>query len=248
MKQLAWLLVSTALWAAEPTQRLSKEQKIALYAEQVASLSNLAVVQRPLFLCFSAAPGMGITEVAKEVEKRLAGIRLSSNETRDVLKNHGYYEVAGEFRLHNYFEYLLLRLIVAAKNGFFIFDKSIDRSYERLERFAQIMGFSFFVVRLDLSRELFEQRVGEKYVDLTPERRARLVERWYGDYSAFPTSYVDFTIDVSTKERAAEGIALLVTKLQASLMPMHSYVGVATDFMGRMRRVLFAYAALTLFH
>lgn len=150
----------------------------SIFKHHVRLLKNTRVAHKPLVVCFSGVPGMGIPEIAKMVEDRFEGVRISNDEIRTIIKNFAS-PLGAQWLMQAYLMYFMLSY--SAPNKLMILDSSIDRRYAVMLPYLKIKGIPSIVVRIETP---YEQVVDT----LTKREQAgdgvylKFLDSWYADY------------------------------------------------------------------
>lgn len=166
--------------------------------DQLELLNHLDTPQPRLVIAFSGVPGMGKTTLAKGLEEKLAGLRLSSATARQLLSEHHIdpqaIDSSGLRQIDQYMAYLQRRLDQLSPNHLLIIDASLDRTYKRLLSEAHAKGYQTLVVRLMAPRPVVEARI--QGVKSGSEKHLSNLDDWYKQYEAFgDTGLYDIIID-----------------------------------------------------
>jgi predicted kinase len=173
--------------------------------EHKLQLHNLDKIHKPLLILFSATPGMGKTTIAKQLEDEFSAIRITLDEGRILMKKYNLYPITGTEQdkidcIMNYANMLLRSLQKTSKNQFIILDASVDRMYSKISAIAAEHQFPTFLIQVKTSKKTAIRRI--KAREKNPEGYLANIDRWYKDYLAFDSKYIDYSIenDVDGKE------------------------------------------------
>ena len=150
----------------------------SIFKHHVRLLKNTRVAHKPLVVCFSGVPGMGKTHIAKILEEKFSGVRISNDEIRTIIKNFAS-PLGAQWLMQAYLMYFMLSY--SAPNKFIILDSSIDRRYAVLLPYLKVKGIPSIVVRLETPYEQVVER-------LTAREHAgdgvylKFLDSWYADY------------------------------------------------------------------
>ena len=191
-------------------------QFLPVFEEHVTSLHHLEVAHPPSAIAFSATPGMGKTTIANELEKRLQGVRLSSDTARKLLRKHGINPNAidpttKQTAFIAYMAYFLQEHVKRSVNHLIIFDMSVDRQYSLLAAHSK----NLFVIRLVVPRPVVEERIRKR--EDTPDAYLKHMDKWFSDYDAFDEKRVNFFFDNTNDFEKAQ----LVRLIQALKLKFH---------------------------
>jgi hypothetical protein len=169
MKHLLYLLLGSIV----PMLAISQEN----IEQAVAAIENenpyLSVENAPLIIAFSGTPGMGKTHLAKAVQERYEGVRVSTDTARKYLGK----------KLHGTFVPVVNKLLDGSPNQLLILDSSIDRKYSEVEEFAREHSIPLVTIRLLAERGLVEERIHESKEN--PAYYMKYLDLWYSDYEKF---------------------------------------------------------------
>jgi predicted kinase len=162
--------------------------------------------QRPKYIIlFSGVPGSGKSHIAKAIAKDLKAIRISNDDIRDwIVAVQPNIDPAKREKFKLQIATKLLDHLKSAHNGLVVFDVSCDRpgGYEFYANWAERHGYKVLLLRIDVPRELIEQRIrargNEGY--RTVDRSLALLDTWWGQWEAFGKRLSpDMTITPDTK-------------------------------------------------
>lgn len=125
----------------------------------VKQLKYLNVPNKKLVICFSGIAGSGKTYIAKILEKKYKGVRVSSNEVRKILTEIDK-DTDKDYTTYNYLDWFFDNYDF--ENNLIILDQGIDRRYEHLFSMFGKEGFEIFIIRLETSRKTYERRIIKK--------------------------------------------------------------------------------------
>lgn len=171
------------------------------YDIHYATFKHLDAAHPRLLILFSGTPGMGKTTLSHFIEDQLQAIRLSSDESRQFLRDayqnapEKYYD--REIGLQAYIQYCLFRLDSHSSNHLIVMDLSIDRTYKKIFKLANALGYETYVIRLTCPRKTLEQRLKNR------EQEASFylnrLDQWLQDHSQFPEELVNYTLNMEPK-------------------------------------------------
>jgi predicted kinase len=206
------LAISICLFCA-PANIVAHEDVLfeKVYEDHLKTLLYLDEVHPKLLVMFSGTPGMGKTEIAKQLATYFHGVRISTDEIRALLRSH---QAKTEENVENYLKSSLLKIIEASQNHLIILDCSVDRRYERCLQLAHEAGFATFLIRMEVDPEIVEKRVMQRGTDVANLLRNKAKSR--SDYENFGAKYnADFYLDNNADR--FEVPALLLEKLTHKL-------------------------------
>ena len=165
----------------------------AIFEKHLSVLHYTDVRNKKLLICFAGVPGSGKTYLARLIEDKYNGIRLSNDEVREIIV-----DILGkddeenrERLLHEYLGYFISHF--KSPNGLIILDSGIERKYDRVKEMANKYKFKIFVINVDASLDRVRDRIA-----LRPkhdrEHFEREIGRWTKEYRDFISKVkVDFT-------------------------------------------------------
>jgi adenylate kinase family enzyme len=168
-----------------------------IYEKHIKELKNLRAGEKKLIICFSGIPGSGKTFVAKILEKKYKGVRISSDNIRKIIdwlkivKNKEDKEKILRQYLINFLKNYKF------SNKLIILDSSIDRKYKEIFKVAREKRIKIFIVKITASKKGIILRL--------KKNKGRLkgflgnFDRWEKDYNNFNKRVkADFVLDIST--------------------------------------------------
>ena len=60
-----------------------------IYQQHIKQLKNVFCVNKKLLVCFSGVPGSGKTTLAKKLERKYKGVRINTDDLRDIFDMFG---------------------------------------------------------------------------------------------------------------------------------------------------------------
>lgn len=140
---------------------------------------------KPLVICFSGTPGMGKTYIAKKIEEKYQGLRISTDEVREILREQGI-ATQGESIIEGYLAHALRSNY--SPNKLIILDCSIDRRAKTLLPYLKAHAIPYLVIRIEASCECARERISVREGE-NKENYFRFLPSWYHDYESFVSSY-----------------------------------------------------------
>lgn len=153
----------------------------SIFKQHVRSLKNTRIENKPLVVCFSGVPGMGKTHIAKLIEEKFSGVRISNDEIRTIIKTFAS-PLGAQWLMQAYLMYFMLSY--SAPNKFIILDSSIDRRYQVLLPYLKLKGIPCIVVRLEAPYEQVKERLTERE-QAGQGVYLKFLDSWYADYDTF---------------------------------------------------------------
>ncbi len=152
---------------------------VRIYKKHFKHLKNKNISNnKKAVICFSGIPGAGKTYIAKILEKRYKGVRIRSDDIREIVKKLKLKE--REKLTHLYLEWLFRNY--PFRNKLIILDKSIDRKYKETFKAFKERGYKIFVIRIKASRKVSEERVKKKLGGKLDKNYIDNIERWIKEW------------------------------------------------------------------
>jgi len=152
-----------------------------IYEKHVKQLKNLDVPHKKLVICFSGIAGSGKTYIAKILEDKYKGVRISNDEIREIIFEFGKVKDVDP-PTYGYLNWLIKNY--KFKNNLIILDSGIDRRYrERFSLFKED-GYQIFVIRLKVPESVYENRIIKKLGRLDQNYINR-IDGWKKQYEEF---------------------------------------------------------------
>jgi len=145
-----------------------------------AQLKNTSIKNKKLLICFSGIAGAGKTYIAKILEERYRGVRIRSDDIRDIVRSLGSGGI--DNITYKYLEWFFNNYHF--KNGLMILDKGIDRKYKETFSLFSKKGYKIFIIRVKVSRKLSEERIRKKLGKLD-ENYINSIDRWINEWEEF---------------------------------------------------------------
>jgi deoxyadenosine/deoxycytidine kinase len=161
-----------------------------------------------IMILFSGTPGMGKTVIAKRLEEKFHAVRLSTDDIRPILREHGLHEDLA----NKYLEKCAHKLFQTASNHLFVFDKSIDRVFNIYSKFAYDHQYIIFLIQLQVSRSIAEKRIQSRGRDV--ETILSQMDFAWKNYEDFGRLHkVDFVFE--NNENMESSLEFLIQKIDA---------------------------------
>ncbi len=191
---LAAITASTSKSQNSPySYSTSEENLLHLFYEHQNRLNNLEKSNSPLIICFSGSPGMGKTTVAKELEQHYSAVVISSDQIRALKSSTSLTKESTNES--DYFYFLMDHL--PKKNGMFILDMSIDRTYKELLPWASKNNIPVFIIQIELSKEEAINRIKQRNRK-NDSSSLENIDHTFDDYQKFYKNVgIDFYLDNS---------------------------------------------------
>lgn len=180
---------------------MKNEQKILkeIFTIHKRKLKHLNVKHEKLLICFSGIPCTGKTHLAKILENKYQGIRISTDELRKIIKKLGrkkYPQLLDktykEKILHEYLSYLIEKWTF--KNKLVLLDKGIDRDYEKISDKAKKAKFKLFIIRIVATKKIAKKGVILK-LGKPDKNFIENINLWVKEFKQFDKTHkVDLTI------------------------------------------------------
>ncbi len=169
-----------------------------IYQKHLSQLKYLDVHHKKLVICFSGIPSSGKTTLAKKIEEKYRGVRITNDEVREIIREvmekHKIErnEERNQEILHDYLAYFLRSY--EEKNKLIILDSGIERSYKEKFSLLQERGYALFVILLEIPLRIIHERLKERE-ERKPEKNFERLKKWMIDFdSAKKEMKADFTI------------------------------------------------------
>lgn len=180
-----------------------------IFEEYKASVPYYSVENPRLMILFSGTPGMGKSTLSKKLERDLQGMRVSSDESRALLKKYG----RNSMEVGAYLEWLLVKLQERSPNHLIILDKSMDRNYQAVMEFARKYGFKTYLIRMTMERSNAEERI--RFRGENVEKLIQNADNHWGQYAQFgDVQQHDFLFDNSAEGMTDEKVAPLIQSIR----------------------------------
>lgn len=155
---------------------------LKLFSNFESRLTKLDQPNPKLLVLFSGVPGSGKTRIAVEIEKRYAGIRISSGEINSYLyeqniqiQNPERNELVREFQL------FILEQIKNRANKLIILDSSIDRKFRIVLDWAAKNNWPVFIIQLIIDESVLIERNKQR----STENFLPFISDWIKDQTEF---------------------------------------------------------------
>lgn len=146
-------------------------------------LRNLDVKNPKVIVAFSGVPGSGKTRLARKIERKFGGIRLSNYWLRTTIDRLGLADTPDfKQQLVQADAEFVIKKLKDTPNGMLIFDSSIDRKHDMVAELAGMYGYRLVVISLVVSRSTVERRIRERTKSRTRyQDYLENMERWIAD-------------------------------------------------------------------
>ncbi len=163
-------------------------------AKYLSHIGDLNHHNPKLLVCFAGVPGSGKTTLAKKLQSHFQGLRINSDEIRDIL--HAEESETGITEVNPYVQPVIAELFKhfpTSANGIVILDASVDRTYETYKGRAEAENYALFLINLELDENAIEQRIRARNGD-GAEDYLRRMQGWQADHQKLLNSATpDFT-------------------------------------------------------
>jgi len=159
-----------------------------IYNKHKSQLNYLNTPHKKLLICFSGIPGTGKTYIAKILEKKYKGVRISNDDVRKIIRNLGkkYPKLLEEDYKEEILEKYIMQLIKKPpfKNNLILLDSGIDRRYLEVFPISKLHGFDLFIIRIKASKRTAKKGVIKK-LGKPDTNFINNIDRWVTEYKAF---------------------------------------------------------------
>ncbi|MEX0668416.1 MAG: AAA family ATPase [Candidatus Saccharimonadales bacterium] len=170
-----------------------------ILAQHIQQLDNLEVENPKLMVCFAGPPGSGKTTLARAIEDKYKGVRISTDDIRKLIADFksGLSIDQSNDIARTYHDFLLNRL-GDIPNGLLVIDSGIERKYEQVSTAARENGYELVVIDIFLPKDVLETRI--KQSKSNPQDYLPFLDNWIKDHEAFrEAEEADFVVDEDTK-------------------------------------------------
>ncbi|MFC1682534.1 AAA family ATPase [Nanoarchaeota archaeon] len=167
-----------------------------IYKKHLERIKNAEVPNRKIAICFAGIPGSGKTHIAKILEERYKGIRIENDNLRIIIRKICPKKTAEEKQgiLQQYLKFFMENY--NRKNNLLIFDRGIERAYQRFFPHLRQNKFKIFVIKIKISYEKIESNVKKKLRGKLDKNYTENIEKWKREFKEFETNYKsDITIE-----------------------------------------------------
>lgn len=137
---------------------------------------------KPIMICFVGIPCSGKTRLAKKIEKKYKGVRISNDNLRKFIEKFIQEKEEHEKVLREFLINLLKNY--PFKNRFIILDSGIERKFDEVKKVADAAGLKMFVIRMIASKKEILRRIKEKDPERF-EKHPEDIKRWFREYKEF---------------------------------------------------------------
>ncbi len=192
------------------------EEKIQwLLQEYMPQLRFITEPHRKCLVLMSGVPGSGKTLTSEKIEKSLLGVRISSDDQRELLQNR-WPNLESEEREAVVKEVVrrIFERLQTASNGLVIVDASVDRQYAFYEDLAIKYGYEIMLIRFDIPFDMLRRRIRDN-----PDKDQRAkdnylenLDSWWNDWKEFGQDR-NFDMTVSSETKLSDIVSAVVAKL-----------------------------------
>jgi len=139
-----------------------------------------------LMVCFSGIPGSGKTTLAKKIEDRYQGVRVTKDDARMlVYQNEEIKDVQDVEDIMDEYMKTLMDRLPKLPNGLLVVDSSVDRKFDLYKDWAEKNGYKIFLIRLETPSEVITERWSRDKDESTYKWFMNQLERWTNDFERF---------------------------------------------------------------
>ncbi len=183
---------------------LSKNIFDKILGEISKELKHVLEENKPIIICFAGIPCSGKTRLAKKIEEKYKGVRISNDNIRKVLgdfiqEKEKHEKVLREFLINLLKDYPF-------KNRFIILDSGIERKFDEVKKVADAAGLKMFVIQVIAPKEEILKRIKKKDPERF-EKHPEDIKRWFKEYKEFNKNHKSdfvFRTDDDLKELYSE--------------------------------------------
>jgi predicted kinase len=141
---------------------------------------------RRLMICFSGIPGSGKTTLARKIEERYQGVRLTKDDARTlVYQNEEIKDVHDvEDILDEYVEKMMEK-VAKLPNGLVVMDASVDRHFDKYREWADKYDYKRFLIKVETPSEVITERWSRDKDESTYKWFMEQLGRWTNDFESF---------------------------------------------------------------
>lgn len=151
-----------------------------IYKIHVRQLKNLLIPHKKLVICFSGIAGSGKTYIAKILEDKYKGVRIRSDDIREIASKLGFRDL--DKITYSYLDWFFENY--KFKNKLIILDRGIDRKWQEIFSLFKKQRYKIFIIRLKVSEKVYERRIIEKFGKLDDNYLNRIND-WKKQYKEF---------------------------------------------------------------
>jgi len=145
-------------------------------------LKNVDKENKKLIICFAGIPCSGKTCLAKKIEKRYRGVRISNDAVRKILAKSVKVEEKREKILQKWLLNFLEKY--PFKNKLVILDSGIERKYSEIVKIVKHKKWKMFIIRVVEKKETILKRIKKKDRNRFENRYEDIV-RWFREFKEF---------------------------------------------------------------
>lgn len=153
-----------------------------LFQVHIKTLNNIEVLNDKFLVAFSGPPGCGKTTISKVIETELNGIRFSSDEVRELIRQTYALTKDGDVNnlLLEYIAYFIIQ-VLNYNNKFIIIDASIDRQYETFIKLSEKYSYPYYIVNMGIPKEEVIKRITSRNRE-DKEGMLNVIDKYFEDY------------------------------------------------------------------
>ncbi|HSX30262.1 MAG TPA: AAA family ATPase [Candidatus Saccharimonadales bacterium] len=156
--------------------------------EYYNALSNKDVHQSKCVVLFSGVVASGKSTIARAIEQSLQAVRVSNDEIRSrITAANPAIEPAQREQLKLKIGNEVLERLANETSGLIAVDASCDRGYDDYRAWAEKRGYRIVLLRMDMSRDVIEQRIRERgnQGHRSVEGSLAHLDTWWQQWEAF---------------------------------------------------------------
>jgi len=183
-----------------------RESFAKIYAHHAPKLHLDGIRSRPVLVVFSAIPGSGKSELTKRLVREHGFLRIANKDIREAIEKSG---IADGASIIGPYTLWLFDKLTQDQRLSIVFDRNIDQWYEPSKLWAEMHGYDYVLVRIDVTREILERRLMQREGD--PRAKAFEMLDFYGQQHAQTDNLMspsivlkdDYNLDETAREIAS---------------------------------------------
>lgn len=168
------------------TEVRRKEILDALFAE-----TDKGVKSPRVFICFAGIPASGKSTLAKKIKEEFGGTIVRGDRVFEEFLTEEEKNISAQERISLLFSSLqgAIESEVFGKNQLLILDSSVDRAYGMLEKYADSVGYSIYLISIDIPEEEIVARLKGRNSDEDLEKFIQEMPRRIEEHNSFLSEF-----------------------------------------------------------